>query len=269
MGTDWSARFYVDDETSDQTIRAAFETLFHEIIAELSTWDDTSFISRLNKSAPGIQFEAPPHFRAVWESAQNVITRSEGAFFPFSATSESAASETGCVMADGFVQRPSGYVFDLSAIGKGYAVDQMGEVLRSRNINAFLVEIGGEFLASGLKPDGLPWWIDLADPQNGPPVGRAAVFRHGLATSGHQQNSELTVEGFTSHIHGAEGAHLTETVSVIASDCMSADAWATALIAAGDKGVALAEENEIAAIFYGGGGKSPRLTTRAEKWSQN
>lgn len=69
MGTNWSARFYPSENSGGVDFNAAFDTIFAEMISELSTWDPDSFISKLNRAQPGERFQAPAHFRAVWEKA--------------------------------------------------------------------------------------------------------------------------------------------------------------------------------------------------------
>ena len=46
-------------------------------------------------------------------------------------------------------------------MAKGYAVDRMADILEARGVSQYLIEIGGEFVASGVKPDRSPWWLDL------------------------------------------------------------------------------------------------------------
>ena len=48
---------------------------------------------------------------------------------------------------------------DLSSIAKGWAVDQIARIIQAHGISNFLVEIGGEIFAAGLRKDGGPWKI--------------------------------------------------------------------------------------------------------------
>ena len=82
--------------------------------------------------------------------------------------------------------QPGGLWLDFSAVAKGHAVDRLAHVLRRAGIPAALVEIGGELLGYGTRPDGTPWWVDIE-----PPIGiaglvptRVALCGLAIATSG-------------------------------------------------------------------------------------
>lgn len=144
---------------------------------------------------------------------------------------------------------------DLCGIAKGHALDEMVRVLRERGIDDFVIDLGGEIAAHGRHPAGRSWHVAVEDPRPGhtgaaevlAPAGRA------IATSGDKINAYVLGSRRYSHIMDPATAAPVEgalaSVSVIADNAMSADGWATALMAAGAGGPALAERNALDALF--------------------
>jgi thiamine biosynthesis lipoprotein len=135
-------------------------------------------------------------------------------------------------------RRPDVYV-DLSAIAKGFAVDEVGKLLERHAVRSYLVEIGGEVRTRGRKPDGGGWRIGIERPV-------AAVREldcvvelddRALATSGDYRNFfEREGRRYSHEIDPRTGRpvdHALISVSVLADDCLTADAWATALLILG------------------------------------
>jgi len=126
---------------------------------------------------------------------------------------------------------------DLSAIAKGYAVDQICDLLHRQGFRDILVEIGGELRATGVRPGKTPWQAGIESPRPGKrTVSRELVLADmALATSGDYRN--FFVLGNRQYSHtidprtGWPVEHPVTSVSVLAESCMAADAWATALMA--------------------------------------
>ena len=146
--------------------------------------------------------------------------------------------------------------FDPCGIGKGYALDRLGDLFAARGLGAFFIEFGGEVLVRGHHPAGRPWRIAIEDP--GPGVSR---LRHvitmpggALATSGARRNSYVVGGRRYSHIVDPRTAapvnNSVASVSVMARSAMTADALATGLMALGAKrGIELAEREALPALF--------------------
>ena len=128
---------------------------------------------------------------------------------------------------------------DLSAIAKGFAVDEVAKLLDRHAVRSYLVEIGGEVRTRGRKPDGGSWRIGIERPV-------AAVREldcvvelddRALATSGDYRNFfEREGRRYSHEIDPRTGRpvdHALISVSVLADDCLTADAWATALLVLG------------------------------------
>lgn len=145
---------------------------------------------------------------------------------------------------------------DLSAVAKGYAVDQVAELLEAQNVQDYLVEIGGEIRLKGQNMKKQPWRIAVEKPdpdkrmiQKVLPITDIAV-----ATSGDYRNF-FEIEGtrFSHTIDPRNGRpikHKLASVTVLTETCMEADALATAIMVLGpEQGLELAEREGIAALF--------------------
>lgn len=144
---------------------------------------------------------------------------------------------------------------DLSAVAKGWAVDEIAELYESLGIADYLVEIGGEMRLSGSKPSQVPWRIAIERPGgNGLQRSAQLIFSPGdraVATSGDYRNYfeqdgvrySHTIDTNT----GKPVTHKLASVSVVHESSAYADAWATALNVAGPVvGMELAGQNNLA-----------------------
>lgn len=145
---------------------------------------------------------------------------------------------------------------NLSAIAKGFGVDQIGGFLERSGISNYLVEIGGEIRTRGSKSDGSPWTIGIETPTD---------FRRGIQETIHLGDLAMATSGDYRSFFKQDGKryshtidpktgrpveHTLASVSVITEDCMEADAWATAFMVLGpDRGYALAVRKGYAALF--------------------
>ena len=150
---------------------------------------------------------------------------------------------------------PALYV-DLSTIAKGYAVDQLAELLGTHEITNFLVEIGGEMRLSGIKASGTPWKIAIEKPETDQRSVQKiiSIGTNAVATSGDYRNYYETDGVRYSHLinpnTGYPISHNLVSVTVIHPSSMTADGMATALNVMGkEKALALAENFNIAVLL--------------------
>lgn len=133
---------------------------------------------------------------------------------------------------------------NFSAIGDGYICDLVGELLDRKGVDNYLVDIGGEMLAKGLNPKGNPWTIGINKPiddstqmNNDIQQIIRLTARRGIATSGDYRNFYVRDGKKYAHTinpktgYPASGDILSATV--VAHDCTTADAFATAFMALG------------------------------------
>ena len=134
---------------------------------------------------------------------------------------------------------------DLSAIAKGYAVDRVGKSLSDLGYENFMVEVGGEVFAKGERRSGGPWKVGVEKPENSksgdPDPDRihriVSLSNRAIATSGDYRNF-FEIEGQRySHTIDPKTCrpvnHDMAIASVVADDCMTADAMATAVMVMG------------------------------------
>jgi len=184
----------------------------------LSQWKPDSDLSRFNRGEP-----ATPELQRVIALAEEIHKASGGAF------DHRLLKETGEA---GF--GPGGNGIDLSAIGKGFAVDRVGEVLREKGVNDFVFALSGEILAGDEE------WevgIEKPDPATQQTARTVLLKNRALATSGNYRQFKPAEGGLASHIIDPTTRRPVirppSSVSVLAKDCATADAWATALFVIG------------------------------------
>lgn len=273
MGTNWSVSWCAAPGLPEETVRQALEARFSAMIASMSPWEPSSLISRYNRLSGGSHIKVDPHFAQVIALALDVAHSSDGAFDPclggevmrrgFGPAGPGSGKEGrvhgpaawNCIQPEpGCLYQPGGVTLDVSAIAKGYSVDQMAAVMEGFGVTQFLVEIGGEFVGRGVKPDQAPWWVDLENPAPGEPPWRVAMIGNAMATSGDYRQQLIRNGIKLTHIVPAPARKCEfgdlASVTVIHASCALADAWATAIFAAGDKcGMALADRCDLAALL--------------------
>lgn len=287
MGTTWTARLVLPERTSlvrlraiDDTIRARLDL----VNALMSSWDTTSEVSRLNLHSGTDPIPVSLETFEVLLAAREVGEASGGAFdvtvgpavaawgfgpgaevpppLPSERLLDSLAAFVGRRLleldpaATTVSKKDPRVVIDLSAIAKGYGVDQVAEGLIGHGLTAFAVEVGGEVRAQGRKPDGTAWRAGV----EAPVPGARRVHRtlelvdEAVATSGDYRNFY--------EVDGVRYAHILDprtlrpvprrgfSVSVVHARAMYADAWATALSVLGPvEGIAVADREGLAAVF--------------------
>lgn len=289
MGTTYSIKALNDGLSVPdfKTLREDIGRLLEDLNDQMSTYRDESEISRFNRSDSTDPFEVSPSFAKVAQAALVLGERSKGAFDPtldplinlwgFGNRSPSpdlpsdeqvklALEEIG--YADLEVLSPArirkkrpALQLNLNAIAKGYAVDAVSDLLRSRGLVNTMVEIGGEVYASGLGEEGRLWTVGIETPSPDSLPGESlhAVIElndRAVSTSGSYRNFILDEEGKTlSHIldprNGRPVAHRLASVSVLANDCTYADGISTAAFVMGaEEGLAWIESmKDVEALF--------------------
>lgn len=286
MGTTWSVKLVAPRGLHPAGIRGDIEARLDRVIAQMSTWEPDSDLSRFNRAPAGRWCELRVECLTVLAHALEVAADTGGAYDPTvgplvdlwgfgparrphtrpSADAIAAARarigwERLTLDARGRrVRQPGGVSVDLSSIAKGFAVDQIAAHLRRLGVTSYLVEIGGELRGHGAKPDGTPWWVALERPADSPGdgsgPGHLIVALHGLsvATSGdYRRFFEDSGRRYSHTIDPRTGCpvdHGLASVTVLHPECMIADAVATALTVLGaPAGLAYARRRGLAALF--------------------
>lgn len=160
---------------------------------------------------------------------------------------------------------------DFSAIAKGYAVDVIGGFLSSKGIDNFFVEIGGETFCKGKSMRGDLWALGINTPSREAKLTDikqiVRLTNKGLATSGNYRNYHTAEDGsiYAHTINPKTGFPEKSNLlsaTVVADDCMTADAFATAFMVMGkDKAIELAETITSIEIFFIYGDENGEMQT--------
>lgn len=283
MGTTWSVVLRPASAVNAAELKHQLQELLNRINALMSTYDQSSEVSRFNRQTTTDWFDLSDETFAVVELAQLISSQTAGAFdisvgplvdlWGFGATEPEQTPPAADQLRDvltgvGYqhlrlrAQPPSigkqvpALRIDLSAIAKGYAVDVLTEHLDRLQVKNYLVEIGGEMKMSGYRYDGTPWRVAIEKPLEGiRTVERIFPLTDiALATSGNYRNYfEVDGQRYGHTIDPASGQpirHKLASVTVFDPACARADALATALMVMGEeRGIGFSEEHNIAAYF--------------------
>ncbi|MGD9971800.1 MAG: FAD:protein FMN transferase [Desulfatirhabdiaceae bacterium] len=267
MGTTWQATIMADPWTRKSAIREIIETELAAVNQSMSVHIPDSEISRFNShNAIHEPFEISERFQDVIRVSRTVFEVTDGAWdgtiFPLirlwgfntgTPVHIPDPSDIEALLKDvGFrhLRFPDArhiqktripLMLDLSSIAKGYGVDRVAAVLRSRNIHRFLIEIGGEVYAAGEKKNGQSWRVGINMPDKHSSLSQIyAVVEmrdRAMATSGDYRNYiEIDGQQF-SHVFdprtGYPVSNGVVSVSVTADTCTLADGLATGLMVMG------------------------------------
>lgn len=284
MGTGYTVKYrHASDVPSVETIHAEIEQQLAEINQSMSTYDVDSELSRFNRSDSTGWMPVSTPLYTVLAAALEIGRQSKGAFditigplvnlwgfgpenrsqdIPDAEEIAATLERTGHdkLMLDEIgraVRKMRADVsVDLSAIAKGYAVDQIAAILERHGIEHYMVEIGGEIRARGVNAQQMPWRIGIDKPQTqGHAVQRVlALDNAALATSGNYRNYFMIGNRRYMHVIDPATGWPVEgrlaSVTVQAETCMLADAWATALLVLGlERGLVMAEQLGLQALF--------------------
>jgi len=269
MGTGWQVRVAARPGQDRVALKTAIQSRLGGLVAEMSHWEADSLLSRFNRLPAASWMALPPDFATVIATGLKIAEASNGAFDPTlgalvdawglgpvpAATPPHEAAIAAAMAVSGWqkleydpgarrLRQPGGLKLDLSGIAKGYAVDAVADLLQAEGYRHCLVEIGGELVGRGIRPDGEPWWVDLETPVAGLAPFRIALHECAVATSGTYVRGDHNLDPATGH----PAAHHVISASVLHASAMHADAWASALTVLGPTtGMALVERENLAA----------------------
>ena len=277
MGTTYHVTIIGGYFTSVGQLRQAIDERLEAINASMSTYRPESEISRFNAlPKTGMTFPVGDDFFQVVRLSRELFEMTAGAWdgtidplvdlWGFGRTQRTpripADGEISDRMAhvgfdlidasrEGFlIKRHPKVTLDLASVAKGYGVDVVAALIRGRGFADFLVEVGGEVFASGVRLDGRQWRVGINRPEAGAAIDQVyQVVRlrdRAFATSGdYRIFFEQDGKRF-SHVldprTGRPVANGVVSVSVTAATCARADGLATALMVMGvDDGLKLVD----------------------------
>lgn len=242
--------------------RAAIDSIFGEIDQSLSTWHQGSLISRINRQETD---STDGHLHAVLTRALEVAQLTQGSFDPtvgpliraygfgFAKKEQLTPQQIDSLrqligyrmltlLPNRVKKEHPALQLDVNAIAPGYTVDLIAAFLEQRGIRNYLIELGGEVRAAGKKLDGSPWMLGIEQPTEteaeGPRLHSTIPLENiALATSGNYKN--FYIEGGQKYSHiidpatGYPARHALLSTTVLAPNCTTADAFATAFMVMG------------------------------------
>ncbi len=286
MGTTYSVKL-VDWRGNPLSLQTEIDVRLEAVNDLFSTYRPDSELSRLNAMRGGGPVAASDELLAVLRLSREVHRMTAGAFdvtvgplvnlwgfgpngprngVPTDDEIRAALNQTGfdrVRFGDGEVSRPDDLYIDLSAIAKGYAVDEIAELVEAAGALRYMVEIGGEVLVRGDNQRGEPWVIGLEAPdRDRRSLQRALPLKDtGLATSGDYRNYFQHAGKVYSHTidpkTGWPVTHGQASVTVLHPSTALADGLATAFSVMGpEQTQRLAEEMNlpVLAIIRGADG---------------
>ena len=258
FGTTYHVTYQCDSDLT-QSIKA--ELL--KVDASLSPFNKESVITAVNENK---DVQLDDMFKEVFNLAMDISKDTDGAFditvaplvnawgFGFKNGFQPSSHQVDSLlqligyekvsMVDGKVTKQDPRIMlDCSAIAKGYGTDRVARLLRSRGIQNYIVEIGGEVVTSGVNPERVPWKIGVTKPvDDSLNVGHELqtvlnVTNKAMATSGNYRN--FYFKGGKKFAHtvdpktGYPVQHSLLSATVLAKSCAVADAYATSFMVMG------------------------------------
>ena len=234
-----------------------------EVDNSLSPYNPHSIISRINHNQDTLLNE---HFTHVFELAQQISAETKVAFditvaplvnawgFGFKHSIDIEPSVIDSLrqfvgyekirMENGkIVKADERIMLDCSAIAKGYGVDRVAHLLDKKGVEHYMVDIGGEVVVKGKNPRMKTWRIGINKPiEDSLSINQELqtileVSNVGMATSGNYRKFYYKDGKRYAHTIdpriGTPVQHSILSATVIAKDCTTADAYATAFMVMG------------------------------------
>ena len=279
-GLVFGTSYYITYQSNDN-LKPEIEKALAEVDASLSPFNEKSVITHVNKNEA---VTLDDHFITVFRLSSEIYKDTEGAFditvaplvnawgfgFKNGITPDRHAIDSlmqfvgfdKVKLQDGkIIKTDDRLMLDCSAIAKGYGVDVVARLLKSKGIDNYMVEIGGEIVASGESPKGAPWRIGVSKPDDDSVSvsneiqGIINISNRAMATSGNYRN--FYYKGGKKYAHtidpktGCPVQHSILSATVVSDECAKADAYATAFMVMGlDKAKAvLARHKDMMAYF--------------------
>jgi len=272
---------FVYESPNGKDLHEEIKAKLNEYNKTFSTFDSTSIISKVNRNLP---VQLNDIFIECFNRSMKVSEISGGAFditagpmvnaWGFGPEVRRKLNEeqidslkeiTGfrkVKLQDGKILKESPHMkLDMSAIAKGYTCDLLGKFLSSKGCKNYMIEIGGEVVAFGKNERGRTWTIGISKPEESAFFASNAIQAkvqlpdHALATSGNYRN--FYVEDGKKYAHtidpksGYPVQHSLLSTTVLADNCMDADAFATAFMVLGlEESIEIARKQQGLKVYF-------------------
>ena len=273
--------FYNITYSSDIDLSKEIKSTLMQVDNSLSPFNKKSIITAINNNSDTLPDEK---FKRVFALAQEISRKTDGAFditvaplvnawgfgfkkgiAPDSAAIDSLRQFVGyntIAIVDGKVikQHPQ-TMLDCSAIAKGYGCDAVAAMLDAQVVKNYMVEIGGEVVTKGKNSKGGAWTIGISKPTDNKTTSNnelheiIAISDKSMATSGNYRNFREENGRKIAHTidprTGYPVQHSLLSATVIADDCATADAYATAFMVMGvEKAMEICNNEESIEAYF-------------------
>lgn len=283
MGSTYTIKYvYKKDATpAADAVGVEIQSILDKVDRQVSTYRLDSDIARFNQSPANTCMSMPSAVLELTQYGIQLSQLSDGAFdltlgplldvwgfgpqsrdksVPSTEEIAAAKAQTGYQhirVVDGQLCKDADVQIEFNSIAAGYTVDRISERFAELDIDSYMIEVTGEIIAAGRKPDGSPWRIALEQPLTD---GKRAIQRvleldgYGMNTSGDYRNYfEEDGVRFSHTLDpqvGAPISHRLASVTVVDRSTLHADGLGTLLLVLGpERGLAFAEEHDVAAFF--------------------
>lgn len=282
QGTTYNVSYWSDPAIPSGKVQAAAQQTLERIDRELSNYRNDSGIETFNSALTLDALRVPPSLVELVRVAKEVGRSSDEcydltvrplfALWGFDDTfrvpsQEDIDATLAAVGMDKLIivddirltKLKANLAVDVSSIAQGYSVAQIAKALEELGIENYLVEVGGELLVEGKKPDNQPWRVAIERPL----VGERAIHKvveiepgepMSVVTSGTYRHYYDENNQRYSHILDARTGKPVEhdllSVTVLNPDPTLADAWSTALLCLGTaRALEVAETENLAVML--------------------
>lgn len=282
MGSTFTIKYVYNAATpAADAVGVEVQSILDEVDRQMSTYRLDSDIARFNQSPVNTCMQMPQPVLDLAQYGYDLSSLSDGAFdltlgplldlwgfgpqargkrVPSADEIAAAKAQTGYKhirVVNDQLCKDADVKVEFNSIAAGYTVDRISERFAQLNIDSYMIEVTGELIAKGLKPDGSPWRIALEQPLGD---GQRVIQRvleidgYGLNTSGDYRNYfEENGVRFSHTIDpqvGAPISHKLASVTIVDRSTLHADGLGTLLLVLGpERGLDFAEEHKIAAFF--------------------
>lgn len=275
-------QFHIKYQPNPDTVSVKeINQLLNNISASLSIYDSNSVISRINKNDSTVELDR--YFTEVYRTSYKIYQMTDGAFditvaplvryWGFLPNDSIAVQSKSIDSLLNFIGMDKTHLkgnrivkdnpqveFDVNGIAQGYTVDKIAMLLESKNVKNYMVEVGGELRVKGNNPDGGAWKVGIDKPlENTDEFNRELqnilmLQDISVATSGsYRKFVQINGIKYSHTINPKTGLathHNLLSVTILASDAITADALATAIMVMGLKsGKRFILENNLSAYL--------------------
>lgn len=276
QGSYFSITYY---DEKNRSFEAEIDSIFAAVDNSVSLWNENSIIRKVNRNEDIIVNQI---FKDNFEWARKASEFSDGAFdatigplvsawgFHYKKELEMTPEMVDSIrqlvgyqkvqiVDDRVVKENPNMTFDFNAVAQGYTTDLIGKFLETKGVYNYLVDVGGEIMARGTKPNGEMWTIGIEKPAENFDSERAVQITlelkdKGIVTSGNYR--KYIEKGGVRYSHsidpktGYPVEHNLLSVTIIADNASWADCLATICMLVGkEKASKLLEGQGVEAYF--------------------